>query len=298
MPVFFSMVCDQQLRAAVRVGRVDLGRAVAGDLDQRVARDRHQQVRARAGVQQHDRVGALPGRVAGAELLALARRRGRRGSRCRPGGTSCPAGRRDARRWASPRPCSTLFQAIRRHHDQEHQPQQQEQEHVAEPEAEPAALPLSRRRGQWRRRRSGRPLGGLAFLVGLQLLAPLAAADGRLRLRWRLDRHDLGVLGGLGGGLDGRLGSGRRAAAGRGCGGSWPKRWLRSWAASFAWVSSGRRCLGTGRVASSGARCLPLPPPRAPPAPYSHSNSGVPVLGCAVARGRSGGTRHGGEPTR
>ena len=72
----------------------------------RVAGDRHQQVRAGAGVQQHDRVGALAAGVAGAELLALLGAQVRRGSRCRPGGTSCRAGRRAGRRRArTRRPC-------------------------------------------------------------------------------------------------------------------------------------------------------------------------------------------------
>ena len=62
---------DQQLRAAEREGRVDLGRAVAGDRHQRVAGDRHGQRRAAPRVHQHDGVGALAGGVAGVELLAL-----------------------------------------------------------------------------------------------------------------------------------------------------------------------------------------------------------------------------------
>src|SRR5262245_4049855 len=65
---------DQQLGSAIREGRVDLGLAVAGDVDDGVPRDRQQQRLTVAHVQQHDRVGALTARdllAAGPEVLAL-----------------------------------------------------------------------------------------------------------------------------------------------------------------------------------------------------------------------------------
>src|SRR3954449_10130737 len=61
----------QKRGPAERERRIDLCGAVTGYVDQRVTRDRHQQVRTRAGVQQHDRVGASTGALAGAELQLL-----------------------------------------------------------------------------------------------------------------------------------------------------------------------------------------------------------------------------------
>ena len=294
---------DQQLRAAVGVGRVDLGRAVAGDLDQRVAGDRHQQVRARAGVQQHDRVGALAGGAAGAELLALLGREVGAGVAAdqqvrRPGLVAGPvaAGHR--------LDLADLVPGDQRDHDQEHQPQQQEQEHVAEPErgtgraaAVPEAGPAAAASVGSTARRVWRSWSDFSWARRWRPLTAAFDCDGGwIGMTW-VSWGGLG--GGLGGGLNRCLGLGRRAAAGGGWGGSWPKRWLRSWAASFAWVSSGRRCLGTGGSRRRGrGACRCRRPRAAPPAPYSHSNSGVPSSGAPSPGGRPGrGSRHGGEPT-
>ncbi len=105
MPVSVLDRPGQQLRAAERERRVDLGGPVPGHLDVGVAGDRHQEVRAVAGVQQHDRVGALPVGVAGAQLLALLGAERRRGSRSRPRGTSSRAGPRAGHRRGTRPPC-------------------------------------------------------------------------------------------------------------------------------------------------------------------------------------------------
>ena len=96
---------DQQLRAAEREGGVDLGGAVARDRHQRVAGDRQQQVGPAAGVQQHDRVGALPAPRRRCRAACAAPRRGPRGCRSRRAGTSCRAGRPAGHRSGTRRPC-------------------------------------------------------------------------------------------------------------------------------------------------------------------------------------------------
>ena len=128
----------QQLRPAVRERRVDLRGAVPGHVDDGVAGDGHQQVRAGAGVQQHDRVGAAALALADAvaELLlagqALAGVAAHEQVR-RPGlrGGPVAAGRRVDLVDLGPRD--------ERHRDQEDQPERQHQLDPTEPGPPPAA---------------------------------------------------------------------------------------------------------------------------------------------------------------
>ena len=69
---------DRERRAAVRVGRVDLGRAVPGNVRERVARDREAARGAAADPPQHHRVAAAARvRRVGARLLRAGRAAGR-----------------------------------------------------------------------------------------------------------------------------------------------------------------------------------------------------------------------------
>ena len=198
---------DEQLGAAVGEGGVDLvALAVARDRDDRVAGDRHQHVGAVAGVEQHDRVGALPDLAAGAELLAL--RLGEVvagvGAHDQVGvaallvGAALVAGHRVDLVDLAPRPEG--------HGEHEDEPHQHEQLDDAEAEARAAPLLLGPRRG------SGR--GGAGRAAGR------SAAAGR---RPRLGGHDprlvraLRLAGATPGGDHpggvGRAGGGRALAA-------------------------------------------------------------------------------------
>ena len=139
----------EQLGPAVGERGVDLGDAVARHLQQAVARDRHQQVGARPGVQQHDRVGAPALALAGAELqlLLAAEALTAVAADQEVGGAVLLCGTVAARVGAD---LVDLRPGPQRHRDQEDQPDQHERLDPAE--AEPAAR-LRRRpaaAGRWR----------------------------------------------------------------------------------------------------------------------------------------------------
>jgi hypothetical protein len=156
----------QQRRAVDLEGGVDHLRAVAGDLGEGVAGDRHHRAAARAGVQHDDRVGVGAAALAGLERLALLVGEvvGLVGADDEVVGARLVRGAVAAGRrvdLVDPRP------VVERDRDEVDEDQEQQQRDEAEPESRaPASLPRSRRRGGGRRAgATGRLATGAALVA-------------------------------------------------------------------------------------------------------------------------------------
>ena len=138
-----------------------------------------------AGVQQHDRVGTAALGLADAVLELLLAGQPLRGCRCRPAGTSCPAGPRAGLRWGWRRPCrsSTTRSAVRRPGTPA-RPRRPATSHDRR-------LPASPARGARRRGRHGTPPAADARAGRAGGAERPPAREGRLHRRQHLGR--LGV---------------------------------------------------------------------------------------------------------